>query len=364
MHLSFHPSSLEKPKMKAFIFPIEPLETRYTGEWYKELPKQLGDFGIPNITLEGKQIDTATTPGAFLNFNATNVYKSSQLMTFVQAFSHLDKDDVIIFTDAWNPCAIQVRYMLDLAGKKNRMIGLWHAGSYDEHDFLGRAFDKRWSYPFEQSLYYAYDTNVFATEFSRDLMMSNLLLQDKSRSLIAGWPMEYLRRHIKRAPKEEKENIVLFPHRLSPEKQPDVFDKLAKRMPEFQFIKCQEQNLTKPEYHALLQKAKVVFSASLQETLGIGVYEGLLAGAAPIMPKALSYREMWKQHKGFLYDSGLSYPPHIEFDLQELEDQIREMVTDDDYREALVTKALNSNIHSYFDGYELYKHIKNEEVQV
>ena len=43
----------------------------------------------------------------------------------------------------------------------------------------------------------------------------------------------------------------------------------------------QEQTLTKDEYHNLLGKAKIVFSANTQETLGISCYEGALVGATP-----------------------------------------------------------------------------------
>ena len=42
----------------------------------------------------------------------------------------------------------------------------------------------------------------------------------------------------------EKEDIILFPHRIAPEKQP-VFDYIAEQMPEYKFIKCQELNLSK-----------------------------------------------------------------------------------------------------------------------
>ena len=64
-------------------------------------------------------------------------------------------------------------------------------------------------------------------------------------------------------------------------------------MPEYKWIKCQEENLSKEDYHKLLGKAKLVFSANLQETLGISVYEGLVVGAIPMVPDRLSYSEMW-----------------------------------------------------------------------
>jgi hypothetical protein len=51
----------------------------------------------------------------------------------------------------------------------------------------------------------------------------------------------------------------------------------------------------------LLGEAKMVFSANLQETLGISCYEGALVDAIPVVPDRLSYTEMY--HEGFRYPS-------------------------------------------------------------
>jgi len=71
------------------------------------------------------------------------------------------------------------------------------------------------------------------------------------------------------------------------------FKDLAEALPEHEWVVCQEQTLTKDEYHKLLGEAKVVFSANLQETLGISMYEGAILNAIPIVPDRLSYTEMW-----------------------------------------------------------------------
>jgi hypothetical protein len=55
---------------------------------------------------------------------------------------------------------------------------------------------------------------------------------------------------------------------------------------------CQDQQLNKNEYHNLLGEAKLVFSANLQETLGISWYEGAIVDAIPMVPDRLSYSEM------------------------------------------------------------------------
>ena len=93
-----------------------------------------------------------------------------------------------------------------------------------------------------------------------------------------------------------KRDLILFPHRIAPEKQPEIFKDLAETMPEFDWVMCQEQNLTKQEYHTLLFESKMVFSANLQETLGIGAMEAILAGSYPFVPDRLSYSEMYTEH--------------------------------------------------------------------
>jgi len=126
-------------------------------------------------------------------------------------------------------------------------------------------------------------------------------LKDSNDNIvITGWPMEYMQDILLPYKNMEKRNTVVFPHRLAPEKQLDIFKDLATQLPEYEFIVCQEQELTKNEYHNILGEAKVVFSANLQETLGISAYEGALVGAIPMMPNRLSYTEM--------YDDEFKYP--------------------------------------------------------
>jgi len=113
--------------------------------------------------------------------------------------------------------------------------------------------------------------------------------------------MEYMEAELAPYKNLKKRDLILFPHRLAPEKQVDIFKDLATRLPQYEFVVCQEQQLTKHEYHTLLGEAKIVFSANLQETLGISCYEGALLNAIPLVPDRLSYTEMYHNH--FKYPS-------------------------------------------------------------
>jgi hypothetical protein len=101
--------------------------------------------------------------------------------------------------------------------------------------------------------------------------------------------------------KLHKRDLILFPHRIAPEKQVEIFRDLKTHLPQYEFIVCQDEQLTKKQYHTLLGQAKMVFSCSLQETLGIGCYEGALVDAIPMVPDRLSYSEMYLD--AFKYES-------------------------------------------------------------
>tara|TARA_R110000868_G_scaffold2608_2_gene18683 strand:+ start:933 stop:1988 length:1056 start_codon:yes stop_codon:yes gene_type:complete len=285
--------------MTIFIVDIEAVDTRYTKQWKDYLPSQLRHATNEDVTvISGGETPQATTPGAFLNFGGTNVYKSKQLETIGEMFCNgtVKNGDYFLYTDAWNPTVIQLRYMAELLGVDISIGGLWHAGSYDPHDFLGRLIgDKPWVRHAEMSMYECYDDNFFASDFHIDMftdtMMDNYDV-DMDKAIRVGWPMEYLKDSLTSYKGMEKRDLILFPHRVAPEKQVEIFRDLKERLPQYEFVVCQEQELSKNEYHNLLGEAKMVFSANLQETLGISWYEGALVDAIPMIPDRLSYSEM------------------------------------------------------------------------
>jgi len=295
--------------MTIHIVDIEAVDTRYTKQWKEYLPLQLQRATNEAVkVISGGETPQATTPGAFLNFGGTNVYKSKQLEQIGEMFCNgeVKNGDYFLYTDAWNPTVIQLRYMAELLGVDIRIGGLWHAGSYDPHDFLGRLIgDKPWVRHAERSMYECFNDNFYATDFHIDMFCDTILEKENADHWTTeealdfddkvhrvGWPMEYLKDSLVQYKGMEKRDLILFPHRVAPEKQVDIFRDLAMRLPQYEFVVCQERELTKNEYHNLLGEAKIVFSANLQETLGISWYEGALVDAIPMVPDRLSYSEM------------------------------------------------------------------------
>ena len=300
--------------MTIFLIDLEAVSTRYTGEWKLHVPQLLKKTGHNVQIISGPMdIPSATTPGAFLNFGGTNIYKASQVEQMGRVFCNgaVHPGDHFIFTDAWHPGIINLKYMSELLGIPVVTHGLWHAGSYDPQDFLGRLVgDKPWVRNAEKSFYHAFDHNYFATDFHIHMFYENLIQADPDRRqtmyktvlddvvfnnkvVRTGWPMEYMEDTLLMYKNMPKRDLILFPHRIAPEKQVNIFRDLKEHLPQYEFVVCQDQQLTKNEYHNLLGEAKLVFSANLQETLGISCYEGTVVDAIPMVPDRLSYKEMY-----------------------------------------------------------------------
>jgi glycosyltransferase involved in cell wall biosynthesis len=289
-----------------YIVDLEAVESRYTGQWKTHVPNLLKKAGHNVQVISGPEdIPNATTPGAFLNFGGTNIYKSAQVEQISRLFcdGSIRANDHFIFTDAWHPGIVNLKYMSELLGIPVVTHGLWHAGSYDPQDFLGRLIgDAPWVRHSEKAFFHAFDHNYFATDFHIEMFCLNLLGVDtetaqlryikENKIVRTGWPMEYFQDILAPYKGMKKRDMILFPHRIAPEKQVEIFRDLAKHLPQYEFVVCQDQQLTKHEYHTLLGQAKMVFSANLQETLGISWYEGAVVDAIPMVPDRLSYSEM------------------------------------------------------------------------
>jgi hypothetical protein len=350
--------------MTIFIVDIEAVDTRYTAQWKEYLPKQLQRAINEDVkVISGGETPQATTPGAFLNFGGTNVYKSKQLETIGEMFCNgqVADGDYFLYTDAWNPTVIQLKYMAELLGVNITIGGLWHAGSYDPQDFLGRLIgDKPWVRHAEMSMYECYDDNFYATNFHIDLftdtMMDNYDV-DIEKAIKVGWPMEYLKDSLTSYKGMVKRDLILFPHRVAPEKQVEIFRDLAERLPQYEFVVCQEQELTKNEYHNLLGEAKMVFSANLQETLGISWYEGALVDAIPMMPDRLSYSEMALPE--FLYPSEWTenFDAYLHHRDKVVAQIVNYMENFDDLQVSLEKQRTKLN-KEFFSGEALYDTIK------
>jgi glycosyltransferase involved in cell wall biosynthesis len=354
--------------MTVYLVDLEAVETRYTGQWKSYVPSLLRSKGHNVHVISGPvDIPAATTPGAFLNFGGTNIYKAAQVEEMGRLFTagKIHAGDHFLFTDAWHPGIINLKYMSELLQIPVKIHALWHAGSYDPQDFLGRLIgDAAWVRHSEKAFFSAIDHNYFATDFHINMFVKNLLghenyfsAKEQKKIVRSGWPMDYMDGELTAYKNMDKRDLILFPHRLAPEKQVDIFRSLKDSLPQYEFVICQEQQLTKNEYHNLLGEAKMVFSANLQETLGISCYEGAIVDAIPMVPDRLSYSEMY--FNAFKYpskwtESWETHKEHLPF----LRKTIIEHMETYEERLPMLKKQTQVLTDNFFSANELLKNLK------
>jgi len=172
-----------------------------------------------------------------------------------------------------------------------------------------------------------------------------------------GWPMEYMDGTLNMYKNMPKRDLIVFPHRIAPEKQVEIFRDLKEHLPQYEFVVCQDQQLTKNEYHNLLGEAKMVFSCSLQETLGIGCYEGAIVDAIPMVPDRLSYSEMYFDVFKYKSEWTESWEVYNVF----RPDLCRAIMTHMDHYETrlpLLRQQTASLTTNFFSAFELLRNIK------
>ena len=289
-----------------YIVPIEPIDQRYTKQWYTNIPKLFANHVLDKakeewqiVTIDGIQTDAGTTAGAFLDFAVTNIYKASQTETIARKFAagEIRPGDKFLITDAWNPVITSIKYMSELLNIPVEIHGIWHAGAYDPTDILGMKMGKAWSSNQERAWYYACDYNYFATNFHKNMFIENLGV-DSGAAYRSGQPHDAVIENLLSYNDQEKHPVVMWPHRYNSDKQPDIAEDLNTF---FNMNITQTQSLSKAAYYREMGKAAIIFSCALHENLGISVMEGTLTGAIPVVPNRASYQEMYMDE--FLYPS-------------------------------------------------------------
>jgi hypothetical protein len=277
--------------MKIFVVDNE----ENTAQWKTWHKKLFEDNGYDYYWI-GYDDVVDVTDTEFLSFIHSNHYKSRQIQEISDLLGEevMKEGDLIYFLDAWHPGIISTRQML-IGYKYNvRLAGFWHTGSYDEHDMLGAHMGRLLNV--ERGIHDCLDYNLFGTYFNLNLFYDNVLKPNDNGSKLIVIGFLYNTDHLLNAPKEK---IIIFPHRLAPEKGVEVFDQFKSfchsrgQFKDYQFIKTMEVTKDKDEYHELLSKAQFAISFAKQETFGISMIESTLSGCIPIVPDYLSYSEIY-----------------------------------------------------------------------
>lgn len=307
--------------------PIEELEERYSKQWNKWFVREFKRLKVSFTTVYPKPLRRFIKHGEFLDAIGTNYFKAQQLAMLCKMFDKgkVKNGDIIFLHDLWFPGLEMLFYMRDALGINVKIGGMLHAGSYDPNDFLYRKQMDSWGRSIEEGWFNEVDFIFAATKYHRDMLLKNrsgvtgknifvtpfpLFWEDIESeygyNILFSFPFIYAERQ-----EIEKENIVVFPHRLAPEKQPQLFSRLTHELkeqyPDWQFVKTKDVCKTKADYYKLLFKSKIAVAHALQETWGIAQQEAVLAGCVPVVPNRLSYLEMYSQEFQYETWSGDGY---------------------------------------------------------
>ena len=298
---------------KLYIVTLEPLEQRYTKQWYSFWKKEFSKF-FNVIYIDGISKHQDIKTGRFLDVNQTNIWKAQQIMEIAYLFDiqAIKDDDIFLFMDGWNYAITALKYMAQLQNIKIKIYAYFHAGSWDEWDFITQAGFRQWASFDECAWLNAVDGSFVSTRFHKHLITSffNGFITWKDIHVV-GFPMDW-KKEIKYVNQNwTKQDMIVFPHRLDKEKQPESLKWLKNHLSKYDYMKTMEYKRTKKEYYEILQQAKISFSASLQETFGIGTVEALMLGAIPVVPYRLSYVELYE--KRFLYKDMLEAKSKIAY---------------------------------------------------
>lgn len=277
-----------------YWLPLEQIDKRYTVMTRKVIRKELIAKQTKYKLIDGVPLTSTIDKGSFLDCYSTIHFKSTQIAKIAKLFSdgEIKDGDKFFIDDLWLPGVESIRYMAGIGGVKNiKIYGIMHAGSWIPSDDVATKLDKKWTKPFEEALFEMTDMVFVGSHFHKDVIEE--YFGKKLNITVTG--LLYNSKEVERTVK--KENIVVFPHRNHPEKQPEIFSEIKGyfkvKRPDIKFVTTYNQDLNKEEYYNLLAKSKVVFSAALQENFGYSILECCSLNVIPVLPKQVVYPEFY-----------------------------------------------------------------------
>lgn len=315
---------------KYWIVTLEPLEQRYSKQWYNMFKEVLGSKGAEFEYIDGVQIRSELKGELFLDPVATHVWKFSQLGQLVQ--KDIKDGDVVFFFDYWFPGVEALAYIRDMTGKDFKIWGYLHAGSYDEWDILAQKGMWKWGKKIEEGWFRIADKLMVATQFHKELILRSRCVEERKIEVVR-FPLDIA--GMGKCIKPKKKQIV-FTGRKSVEKGYELI-KLLKR--EYPIIVSLDETKTKKEYYDLLGESKAVIAPSFQETFGVGIVEGMAMDCIPIVPDRLAYRETVPDEYRVKDTRGEWWGDYIERALESEDVRLRDGVRKYQYQ-AVISKML------------------------
>ena len=331
-----------------YILPIEPLEERYTGEWYRLLPEKFAEWNFETVTqIDGTPTTSVIETGSFLDINSTIHYKAGQMQKVSEMFrqKQVKEGDVFFVSDLEFWGIESLRLMSQINQVPIKIYGFLHAASYTRED----AFEVAASYQkFTEVGWIAAVDGVFVgTHYHREAVIDRRLkplnlpdaefYQLSNKFHVVGNPLFLDAYHTNVGATAEvlqKENKIVITNRFDSEKRPDQSLLIAylvkQQLPDTKVVittsrptfRSNQQwlvdlarsyekegwleiksGLSKQEYHNELKTAKVMISNSIEENFGYCIVEAILFGVSPILTNGLSHPELVNYNGRYLFDN-------------------------------------------------------------
>lgn len=321
--------------------PIEPYEERYTAQLNRWVEMELEKHGIEYVTVEGERLTERIDEGQVLDATGRPYYSLIQMAKVMKMMRNgeIKSGDKIFTTDIWIMGLEALKYAATIQKKDIDLYGFNCAGTFEFHDFLNITGMTPWGHYLEKCWFAQAKKIFFAADTLRQMAYQADMFDDRNdKAVLTGLAFnstdvyntipEHCHREL-----NEKENIVVFPHRWDDEKRPwwflDIAERVKKEFPDARFIittgrktlsgtapvrkafELEAQgiveiktDLPKIEYYKLLARSKVIFSSALQDTVGNCMLEAITHGCTPVATSRVSYHEYLPDQ--FLYNEHAS----------------------------------------------------------
>ncbi len=291
--------------MRVWYLPLEPLPERYTEQMRQWVIDGLVEAGHSVMVIEPAKAEIEeSASGQFLNWRQRVRYATSQIAELARRWSEVKEGDRILIADIWHPGLSGVRYLAHATNKRVGVFAISYAVFCLKKKNMAPALS--WAGLQEQAWTAQCDGVFVGSDYHRSLLPSAMQAKTWVTGLVWGEDAEVRQLAGQGTFDEAGKRTVVWPHRIAPEKRPEWFAEIARRLgPKFPDVRwivssgraSEEWSDTevvchnKAGYYRLLQGASLMVSTARQETWGYTLREAAALGVPVLTTDEACYPE-------------------------------------------------------------------------